>query len=1007
METNRRSKAHSKLAKSWLPASVLTSNRRKTDTSAPPVFRPFKPHHYVRGRGEAASVGSNDFRIDRQASNRASAQGHSRILQSCFSGSQKIGQAPTGNRSIKTKCVSFQTDFQDGYSRSDPGSNRTTDVGSFSGSDRRLSTCSDAPSSSQLSHVSDRRRDIPLPGASVRTIDSPLCIFRDHEILEALGARDGYAAVPVSRRLAATQSGSRISDVTHGPISSGLPPPGFASQLQQIGIDSYARHPVSGRPVRLSFGCDSPHDGSIRKDLSQDWPNDNVIFDDSQEMSFVNGLTSRNRENCSARQVELSHFSARGDPCSLTELAGSAPCRAVKQRTSVASLVDLTIECLARCFDVACPSHERDPDRCLHIWLGLFLSGQGLERRMVSSGFSSSYQFVGDVGRFACLSNTVLSFCRSRSDIPYRQLLCCSLSEETGWNKISTISRADSPGSSVRFRSRFHDSSLTYRGSIERDRRLSVPFRFHRQYGMAHVGSGVSLDPVAIPVGQGDNRSLCKPVESSTSAVLLSVSGHGGHGDQRDVETLAGSDTVRFSANYFDGTSVTKDPSGTTQTLVASCSQTAGSSVVSAISAPASTSTDPDSFTGASAATATLALPASQPSPIQFVSVVHSLPFLKAKGYSDQAILRMQKVHTDSTNKMYLSQWKLFESWCVKKSLNPIQATAVAVADFFIHLFDVRKVQPQTIESYKSALTFILNRVSGYDLSKCTVLLDMIRSFKLERPRVVKTVVQWDLSIVLKFLASERFRDGKVSNKDLTTKSVFLVALAAGKRRGEIHALERSSVMFAPNMDGVTLKPHPGFLSKTHIVSHGTGTFSEICLPSLKEADSQSGFSRLCPVHTLCSYVKCSDEYRTVKQTRLFISPMRAKLSDISAQTISTYIKKAIIESYQDIGSLTDIELKQFNVKAHQVRHVAHSMAQLKNISVQEIIKTGGWTSSDTFISSYLQNMSSSAIDNLSEVGAFVAIEQVFQPTLRSPYSFRDRGKGRGRGNARRNYKKK
>jgi len=375
---------------------------------------------------------------------------------------------------------------------------------------------------------------------------------------------------------------------------------------------------------------------------------------------------------------------------------------------------------------------------------------------------------------------------------------------------------------------------------------------------------------------------------------------------------------------------------------------------------------------------------------------------MKTKGFSEQVIARMQRVHTDSTNKAYLSQWKLFESWCVKKGISPIQATSAAVADFFVYLFEDRKVQPRTIESYKSSLGFILKRASGYDLSTCTVLSDMIRSFKLERPRTTRTVVQWDLSIVLKYLASERFHRLNALDRDLTSKAVFLVALAAGKRRGEIHALERSSTLFASNLQGVTLKPHPQFLSKTHIASRGLGTFSEIQIPALKDPDSDTGHSRLCPVYALERFVKRSDTYRKIAQARLFISHMRAKSTDISAQTISTYIKRVILDAYQDIEDLSETDLKAFNVKAHQVRHVAHSLGQLKNLSVDEIVKTGGWTSSNTFISHYLQNLSASNIDNLSEVGSFVAIEQVFSPMTTNPYCFRDRG----RGGKRQNYKK-
>ena len=110
----------------------------------------------------------------------------------------------------------------------------------------------------------------------------------------------------------------------------------------------------------------------------------------------------------------------------------------------------------------------------------------------------------------------------------------------------------------------------------------------------------------------------------------------------------------------------------------------------------------------------------------------------------------MAHVHTRSTNKVYLSQWRLFEAWCLERSLDPLAATSVCVCDFFLYLFHERGIQARSIEGYKSALTFILKRSSGYDMSECQVLSDLIRGFKLERPPRTHLQVNWDVSVVLR-----------------------------------------------------------------------------------------------------------------------------------------------------------------------------------------------------------------------------------------------------------------
>ena len=337
-----------------------------------------------------------------------------------------------------------------------------------------------------------------------------------------------------------------------------------------------------------------------------------------------------------------------------------------------------------------------------------------------------------------------------------------------------------------------------------------------------------------------------------------------------------------------------------------------------------------------------------------------------------------------------MSQWKLFKGWCERQGLTPESATSVLVADFFVYLFKERKVQARTVESYRAALQFYLSRTSGYDLSKCTVLTDLVRSFKIERPVLLKTPVQWNLSIVLDYLVSDLFALATVSDKNLTLKTLFLVALAAGKRRGELHALERASVLFDSQMLGVTLKPYASFVGKTHIASKGLGTLTEIVIPALSSGQSQSELPSLCPVASLKAYITRTDLFRGGDQRRLFVSFVRGKSSDITSQTISRYIKQIIVNSYEYLNLFTDEQLTQFHIKAHQVRHVAHSMGQLKGVSLDDIVKTGGWTSSNTFISRYLQDVPSTELDSLARVGAFVAIEQVFTPSSRSPYLFRD-----------------
>ena len=333
-----------------------------------------------------------------------------------------------------------------------------------------------------------------------------------------------------------------------------------------------------------------------------------------------------------------------------------------------------------------------------------------------------------------------------------------------------------------------------------------------------------------------------------------------------------------------------------------------------------------------------------------------------------------------STRRGYLSCWRLFESWCKDRGHVALQATSVLVCDFFMYLFTERRIQVRSIETYRSALTFFLKRGSGYDLSTCTVLSDLVRSFKRDRPPAPRVEVRWDIAVVLRYLQSAVFNPDVITPKLLTFKAVFLFSLAAGRRRSEMHALQRSSVVFAPDGSAVTVKPHPKFLSKTHISSGGIGTLEEITVPALPDT-ADAPFS-LCPVRVLKHYLLVSDKYRSPKQLCLFIAYRKCFGRDVCPQTISSYVKRLICEAHRSVddstSSVSDIA-SELNVKAHQVRHVAHSLAQLGSLPLSEIIKTGSWTSASTFIKHYLQFLPHDTVEDLQQVGSFVAIESVFE----------------------------
>ncbi len=74
-------------------------------------------------------------------------------------------------------------------------------------------------------------------------------------------------------------------------------------------------------------------------------------------------------------------------------------------------------------------------------------------------------------------------------------------------------------------------------------------------------------------------------------------------------------------------------------------------------------------------------------------------------------------------------------------------------------------------------------------------------------------------------------------------------------------------------------------------------------------------------------------------------------MTDISAATITRWIKQLIIQAHKVIS---DQDLRVLEVKAHQVRAVATSLA-FRSATLEQALEMGGWVNHSTFTDFYLK----------------------------------------------------
>ena len=87
-----------------------------------------------------------------------------------------------------------------------------------------------------------------------------------------------------------------------------------------------------------------------------------------------------------------------------------------------------------------------------------------------------------------------------------------------------------------------------------------------------------------------------------------------------------------------------------------------------------------------------------------------------------------------STRSVYEAKWAIFTKWCICHQVDFRSPPVTSVSDFLIHLFVDRKLQPSTIDGYRSAIADKLGNLP-INISKDENLTRLLDSFHRDRPK--------------------------------------------------------------------------------------------------------------------------------------------------------------------------------------------------------------------------------------------------------------------------------
>ena len=511
----------------------------------------------------------------------------------------------------------------------------------------------------------------------------------------------------------------------------------------------------------------------------------------------------------------------------------------------------------------------------------------------------------------------------------------------------------------------------THTGSLECDSGQTVQAQSGDPDGMVPIST--SVQSVVLLLGPSAGGPLCNEVQPQTSQVCLTGSGSSSLGGGCTQHSMGDSGCVRFSSGLSSESSCVKSSESGLLKDGPNCSRLAQHAVV--LGSGQSVSADPLSAPSTQGARdSTTQWPSSQKSSqLKPACLAPRASAIQEQHFAEEVAARIEAPQRSSTRAVYKSKWAVFVKWCDAHKVDFRSPSVNQIADFLFYLFKERKLQPSTIDGYRTAIADMVGN-QGVNISKDENLTRLLDSFHRDKPRGRRGVPSWNLSLVLHQLTKPPFEPmRKASLKHLTFKTVFLLALGSGKRRSEIHAWLFKNIRHQENWTQVSLYPSPMFLSKNQLAKEGPAAVVIPALAPSLDKDLREDRS-LCPVRALRYYLDRTKDLRKGKDL-VFVSFRKSFEKDIVPATISSWIKQTVLLCYQ----LSDEDThKLLQVKAHDVRAFAASKAFQRGVSLEQILSACHWKAHNTFTQFYLKDLAW-ADSELFHLGPIVAAQAVHE----------------------------
>jgi len=867
------------------------------------------------------------------------------VLFPGVSGAQTVGSMAYGHRPTSAQPVHAGRLVQDGDRQLHQTGVKTWRMGSVDRLIGRLSPHTDASAVMAVSSVCHRRGDIRVPLAPLRVgIGTVRLHTSDENGVLSLPSR-GTSVPRVPRRL--TMSGQHTDSVqsTGGVNNVAHTLSRFFDKRQEIRIDSVPGIHFPGSDVRSCEGHRLPcptqiADFSSAPRFSDETNGCNTTGSPQASRPYGILLSPLARGESGSTRATVATVAEMGQQplghtdfhnpmvsdCCLTVVAGGLPDSDMSSAPP--------------------PTHADTVYRCLQHGLG------GPSRRTPGFGEMGAgpqgpaYQFPRN-GGCPSGSNGLPGHPAQPGDTPQDgQLNSCRLYKQRGGAGFLRLMQTDPSDTAKSLGQSRSPGSPAHSGHRQRLGGCPEQEAYHSPNRMDNSHGNTESDIRSL--GETSHRSVCHQAKQQTSSVRV-TSPRSTSGERRcsyvrldgtgricfssagTAERSAQENTIGKPSNNITSSQLASPP--VVHTTVISTDRDSGEAGVETRSSHATSVTAGTSETGC--------LQASRLETVQ--------QSLRKRGFSERVSSSVARARRTSTERVYQAHWRCWVDWAERRQVDPGDPPIPQLCEFLMYLIHEKKFTQGTVKSYRSAICTTIRQSGGPDLSVNPILRELVNSLKINAPKAAIKVPQWDVFIVLEALKGPPFEPANTCDAaHWSYKTAFLLALATAKRRSELHAIDYKAIRWEKDM--VHLSVLPDFVAKNQRPGE---SFPPIVVPSLAHTLGSKDPNRsLCPFRALKWYLEKSSTKRS-SQRRLFISFTKTG-KEIAAPTLSRWIVKAVTIALDSNGEL---ECNRGTPRAHEVRAIATSLARVRAVPMENILRAAFWRNESTFSRFYLRDM--------------------------------------------------